>query len=147
MEKYEYNTECRSYCELDGVPYCKIKMDMCFCGKHCAFAKERKGRGYPVKVTDEMRKAMQADFDKGMSHATIAKRYGVSERTVERQVEVRYTESSIIEKRFSEVPDDFEEQWNAARFRVLGIRPEWIDEWDEARQKLLKGAQVWATEK
>ncbi len=66
-EQQEFNTECRHYCERDGKAYCSIKMDMCFCGKYCAFAKERKGKGFPKKVTDEMRRAMQEDFDKGLS--------------------------------------------------------------------------------
>lgn len=45
MKKQAYNKECRNYCEEDGKPFCAIKMDMCFCGKHCAFVNERRRRG------------------------------------------------------------------------------------------------------
>lgn len=33
-----YNIHCFHYQESDGVPSCERKMDMCFCGKNCAFA-------------------------------------------------------------------------------------------------------------
>lgn len=33
-----YNIYCFHYQELDGEISCGVRMDMCFCGKNCAFA-------------------------------------------------------------------------------------------------------------
>lgn len=94
------------------------------------------------KVTEEMRQAMQAEFDLGASHSTIAKRYGVRPETVANVVEIRYTESAILDKPYKGAPKGFEEQWDEARGRILGYRIGWAKEWNEARERLLKGARA-----
>jgi hypothetical protein len=96
----------------------------------------------PYKYGVDIRKAMQDDYEKGMNIAEIARKHGVGYSTATKIITVERTEYAIVEKPGRNIPKGFEKAWNDARYRLLGIRPGWIDEWNEARERLLKGARV-----
>lgn len=81
--------------------------------------------------------AMQRDRDAGMSAEEISKKYRVSKVTV-----YQYTCSN---KPMKTKPSEkasrqrgFASQWNEVRYAILlGLRTEWIDEWNAARFRIL----------
>ena len=83
------------------------------------------------KVTQKMRERILADREQGMTLEAIASKYNISTATAHK----------TIVDRDNHIRSSFEEEWNNARYRILGIRIGWAEEWNEARERLLKGAR------
>lgn len=88
-------------------------------------------------VTDRIQKSMQADYDRGMSLADVARKYGVSYELARKHVNNNRL-PILDEPKVGIVRPGFGCEWNAVRFAlIMGLRTEWIDEWNAARLKLL----------
>jgi len=95
-----------------------------------------------LDLSDEIVAAMQADRDNGMTLAKIAQKYGVSCTAVQNRVVDKVTPAVLMDSKAYRLPDNFEKEWNDARCRLWGLRPGWIDEWNVARERILKGVRA-----